>query len=57
MIVVDRCLGTNRLVKQVRHAACGFRNRDNYRQTSHALTRLPYGITELSVGGAFRAAH
>lgn len=24
--------GTNRLVKQVKRAACGFRNRDNYRQ-------------------------
>jgi hypothetical protein len=24
--------GTNRLIKQVKRAACGFRNRDNYRR-------------------------
>jgi transposase len=27
-----RTEGTNRLIKQVKRAACGFRNRDNYRR-------------------------
>ncbi|MHA6792285.1 transposase [Pseudonocardia bannensis] len=36
-----RTEGTNRLIKQVKRAACGFRNRDNYRRRvrSHCTRR------------------
>ena len=47
-----RTEGTNRLIKQVKRAACGFRNRENYRRRVrlHCTRQTPPIVSEETDG-------